>query len=499
MPLSPRRSTTSPALPSRDWTRRRLIQAGVRAGTVGFLGLGLGDLAALRAGSEVKVAGGSRPRAGRARSVIYIFLSGGLSQIDSFDMKPEASAETRGEFRPIPTRTPGVAICEHLPLLAARSETWALVRSLTHPYNDHSQGHMVMLSGRTPLPAGFDPNQPKPTDWPSVAAVAHHATRPRGGLPPSVVLPQLLVHRTGRVIPGQFAGLMGSRWDPFLVDAAAKCMRAYGACPDCFHHETGKFAHTAEPVFQMPSLTLPVGLDEGRLARRVGLLRLIEGQQRVLEGLAQNHDVDRHRESAIALLANPRAQWAFNVRGAPDVVQERYGRNQFGWSLLMARRLVEHGVNLVQVNLGNNETWDTHQSAFPNLKDFLFPPFDRALSALIDDLGDSGLLESTLVVVAGEFGRTPRISTLPGAALPGRDHWGAVQTVLFAGGGVRGGTVIGASDRVGAHPAKDPETPESMAATMYEALGVPREAQWKDLQGRPYPVYNGEPIPGLLA
>jgi uncharacterized protein (DUF1501 family) len=199
------------------------------------------------------------------------------------------------------------------------------------------------------------------------------------------------------------------------------------------------------------------------------------------------------------MLTDPRVRQAFDVFGAAPRVLDRYGRNAFGWSLLMARRLVEAGVNLVQVNLGNNETWDTHGNAFPHLKDCLFPPADRALSALLDDLDDSGLLESTLVVMAGEFGRTPKISTLPQFyKLPGRDHWGAVQTVFFAGGGTRGGRVVGSSDKNGGFPATDPQTPENLAATIYHALGVPGEAHWHDTEGRPHAVYHGEPIAGLL-
>jgi len=191
-------------------------------------------------------------------------------------------------------------------------------------------------------------------------------------------------------------------------------------------------------------------------------------------------------------------QRAFDVTRTDDSVQERYGRNSFGWSLMMARRLVEAGVSLVQVNLGNNETWDTHGEAFPHLKDKLLPPTDRALSALLDDLAESGLLESTLIVMAGEFGRTPKITHLPQHyKLPGRDHWGAVQTVLFAGGGVRGGTVVGSSDRIGGYPASDPQTPEQMAATIYHALGIPATAVWHDEQDRPHQIYHGEPIRGL--
>jgi hypothetical protein len=183
-------------------------------------------------------------------------------------------------------------------------------------------------------------------------------------------------------------------------------------------------------------------------------------------------------------------------RARPGPPPRTYGRNAFGWSLLLARRLVEGGVSLVQINLGNNETWYTHQ-AFPNLKDFLLPPTDRAVSALLDDLHDTGLLDTTLVVTAGEFGRTPRIFSIPGAKLPGRDHWGAVQTLFFAGGGVRGGTVVGSSDKAGGNPRSDPQTPENLGATIYSALGLLQTAAWHDPAGRPHFIYQGKPIPGF--
>ncbi|MBX7166673.1 MAG: DUF1501 domain-containing protein [Pirellulales bacterium] len=470
----------------------------IRAGAIGLLGLGMNHVWALRS-AELRAADLSdRGPAPRAKNVIYIFLSGGLAQHESFDLKPEAPDTVRGEFRPIATRTPGIEICEHLPLLAERSRHWALVRSLTHPYNDHSQGHHVMLTGRTPLPPGFDGTRPRPGDWPSIAATAGAATRPRNNLPPAVVLPEVLIHRTGRVIPGQFAGEMGAQRDPWFVNASPFNGVSYGAYPEYgFHHERGS-ENPSSLVFQAPNLALPEGLVRQRIDGRVSLLESIERQRADLELTAETAEFDRFRQQAVSLLADPQTRDAFDVVQADAAVLDRYGRNTFGWSLLMARRLVEAGVNLVQVNLGNNESWDTHQSAWPNLKNFLLPPTDRAVSALLDDLDASGLLDETLIVMAGEFGRTPKISTIPGAGEPGRDHWGAVQSVFLAGGGVRGGTVIGASDRNGGHPAADPQSPENLAATIYHALGIPPTANWHDAVGRPHHVYFGEPIAGLM-
>lgn len=470
------------------FTRRTLIQAG----TIGLLGLSSDQLQRLRAQS----AGSSTAP---PRAVIYIFLSGGLAQQDSFDLRPDAPDNIRGEFQPIATSTPGIQICEHLPRLAERSHLWALCRSLTHPYNEHSQGHMVMLSGRTPMPPGFNPNMPRPADWPSLAAIAGQVTPQRNNLPPSVILPFSLVHRTGRIIPGQFAGEMGQRWDPWVITAARDCGNAaYGACPThCFHHERTPHQHPADNVFQAPNLSLPEGLSTQQLTSRMDLLTQLDTQRAELEQHASAEPLDEFRQRAIALLADPQVRRAFDVSSAPTRVLDSYGRNLFGYSLLMARRLVEVGVNLVQVNLGNNETWDTHQGAFPNLREKLLPPMDQSVSALLEDLHQTGLLDSTLVVMAGEFGRTPRIFNIPNAPLPGRDHWGAVQSVFFAGGGVRGGTVIGSSDRHGGYPATSPQTPENMAATIYQSLGLPRTAAWHDATNRPHFLYHGEPIAGL--
>lgn len=433
-----------------------------------------------------------------ARSVIYIFLSGGLGQHDSFDMKPNAPDTIRGEFQPIATRTPGVQICEHLPRLAERSHLWSLVRSLTHPYNEHSQGHMVMLSGRTPLPPTFNASKPMPEDWPSIPAVVGAVTRPANNLPPAVILPERLIHRTGRVIPGQLAGMMGPARDPWLIDAVPFNGTTYGAFPEYeFHHARGR-ENLKGLSFQAPSLSLPEGMTEPRLGRRFGLLAEIERQRRDLDRSAEVENFDRDRQGAISLLTERRMQRVFDVQNADPETLDRYGRNSFGWSLLMAKRLVEAGVRLVQVNLGNNEAWDTHGNAFPHLKDFLYPPTDRALSALLDDLESSGLLSETLIVMAGEFGRTPKILGLPQHyKLPGRDHWGAVQTVFFAGGGVQGGRVVGSSDKLGAYPATDPQTPENFAATIYHALGIPATAAWRDELDRPHHLYHGEPIHGL--
>lgn len=470
--------------PGRSITRRRAIRAGV----LGMFGLGLGQLAAARRVDARPV---------RAKSVIHIFLSGGLAQHETFDMKPGAPREIRGEFRPIPTRTVGIEICEHLPELAQRSGHWALVRSLTHGSNDHSAGHHIMLTGRSDLPPGFDPARPRAEDWPSLASLATALLEGRGGLPSAVVLPDRIVHNSGRVIPGQSAAQLGPRHDPWFLEMSPYHPAHYGAFPEyLFHHEKGRM-EDAGLQFRSPELSLPQGLTLERLRDRVGLRDLLERQSRALEDTVDDGRFDRFREAAVSLLANTGVHAAFDVGSADPRHLERYGQNSFGWSLLTARRLVEAGVGLVQVNLGNDETWDTHQSAFPNLRNYLLPPLDRALSALLDDLAASGLLSETLIVMGSEFGRTPKVSRLSLSALPGRDHWGACQTILLAGGGVAGGRVVGSSDATGGYPDESPQRPENLAATIFEALGLPRDAVWHDTTGRPSFLYRADPIPGL--
>ena len=466
------------------FTRRQMVQAGA----ISLLGLGTNHLDQLQAGTSPA----------RLKSVIYIFLSGGLAQHESFDPKPDAPVEIRGEFDPIATQTPGLHICEHLPMLAARSSKWSLVRSLTHPYNEHSQGHMVMLSGRTDLPQGFNPSKPQPSDHPSLAAIAGQILPGTNNLPPAIILPEKLVHRTGREIPGQLAGSMGTSDDPFFLNTIPYNPQSYGAWPEYdFHHQSG-FVAGNNLEFRSPDLSVPEGMGSTRMHQRFDLLAAVERQQTHWQRMLEFEQFDQYQQRAISMLVDGRLKEVFNVMNSPPEQLDRYGRNTFGWSLLLARRLVESGVRLVQVNLGNNETWDTHGNAFPHLKNYLLPPMDRSVSALLDDLEERGLLDDTLVVMGGEFGRTPKISLLPSAyALPGRDHWGKVQSVFLAGGGVQGGRVIGASDKTGGYPIRDPQRPENLAATIYQALGIPKSSHWNDLLDRPIPVYEGTPIPGL--
>ena len=479
-----------------------LRRTAIQAGSIGLLGLGMNHVAGLRAmAGEAATSNAQTQLSMSHKAVIYIFLSGGLAQHESFDPKPDAPENVRGEFAPIATRTPGIQVSEHLPMLAKCSDKWALVRSLTHPFNEHSIGHHVMLTGRSPQPVGFDGNRPTPNDFPSIASVVNGVVPGRNNLPPAAVLPEKLIHVSGRTIPGQFAGQMGWKFDPWMIEASQFRDTKYihGAFPE-YGFQRWEGANNPENyVFEAPRLELPQGVLQDRFNGRLRLLKTLDEQRRQLDAAGQVGEFDQLRENAVSMLGDGRVHRSLDVHAAPDHLQDRYGRNSFGWSLLMARQLVEAGVSLVQVNLGNDESWDTHEKAFPNLKDYLLPPTDRAVSALIGDLDERGMLDDTLIVMAGEFGRTPKVFTFKGAKsnLPGRDHWGAVQSVFFAGGGVKGGTVVGSSDRMGGYPATDPQKPENMAATIYETLGLPPTITWKDRLQRPHQVYHGEPIRGL--
>jgi len=475
--------------------RREALQIGAAS----ILGLGTNHLFALR---EAQAALGSMPQA-KAKSCIFIFLSGGLAQHESFDMKPDAPADIRGEFNPISTRTPGLQICEHLPKLASISHLWSICRSLTHPSNDHSAGHHIMLTGQSNLPVGFNPNAPSRTDHPSIASkVGHAMSRLRGiatnNLPPAVVLPDRIVHNTGRTLPGQSAGMMGQAADPWFIEASPFHTTSYGAFPQYQfdHQQRGK---PDERVFQAPQLSVPHTNGIADIHNRMQLLDRLNRQRKRIDQIGESSNLDRYRQTAASMMVDANVHKALDVAKADPALVDKYGRNSFGYSLLMARKLVDAGVPIIQVNLGNNETWDTHGNAFPHLKDRLLPPTDQALWALIEDLQQSGQLDETLIVMAGEFGRTAKITLLAEHyKLPGRDHWGAAQSVLLAGGGIRPGMVIGKTDAKGEYPVDTPVKPENFAATIYHLLGIPSEAVWHDTLGRPFAIYHGEPIAGLV-
>jgi hypothetical protein len=462
----------------------------LQATSAGMLGAGM--VSALP-----NLAAGRGPTAEK-KSVIFIFPTGGISHQDSFDMKPYAPDSVRSEFQAIDTKTPGIQVCEHLPKLAQLSDKWSVVRSIATNSSSHGQACSMMLTGRLELPVGFKAGASTPFDWPSIPATITYAMRGQTALPPAMILPQPSVNEANSVRPGQYAGKLGEKWDAWHVDIAAQCPLGNGACPNCFRFDLPKpgeepFSHAAESVFNTPFVKLPTG-GPGRLGRRLDLLSSIESQRTDLDQINQVQKLDRSRRQAISLLADPLTSRAFDVENADPKLHVRYGKNKFGLSLLMAKQLVESGVRFVQVNLGKNSSWDTHRRNFPNLKDNLFPYLDQSLSALLSDLSESGLLENTLVVLSGEFGRTPKINKNGG-----RDHWGPCNTALFAGGGVRGGTVVGASDNTASYPVLDKQTPENIAATMFTTLGIPWDAQWVDTDEQTHRIYHAQPIHGLYS
>jgi hypothetical protein len=424
-----------------------------RRGFLANVGLSAAGLARLRAAAP---AAGPAVRH-RRNSCVFLFLFGGPSQIDLWDMKPDAPDQVRGEFRPTATRVPGIRVCEHLPRLAGVMDKICLVRSMTHRMNVHGPASSEVLSGR-PYHAPPTTDQATREDWPSLAALVTRYGQPRGGLPPAAVLPWYL-HFPGqpRRIAGQTGGRMGERHSPFLVAG-----------------------DVADPAFELAGLRPAADRGPDRLADR----------RRLRDRLAGGPDaLDQSRSLAHDLLGS-RASAAFDLRLEPPAVRDRYGPTAVGQSLLLARRLVEVGVSLVTVNWqdetkidGVNTCWDTHQDNFAKLKTLLCPTFDRAFPAFINDLDQRGLLETTLVVAVGEFGRTPKLgqfSQSTNTRKTGRDHWPHAFTALLAGGGVRGGQVYGATTRDGGFVADKPVTPADLTATILYHLGIDPATEYVD-------------------
>jgi len=470
-------------------TRRAAIQAG----SIGMLGIGLGDVFAARnssaSASPTDRKGTTVGQRTTPKSVLFVFLNGGLAHQDSFDMKPEAPDAVRGEFEPIQTRTPTLSICEYMPKLAQLSDRYALVRSIATMSSGHEEACHMLFTGRLDFPEGFQvANSPSPNEWPSLLSQVTYALKGPRDLPAAVVLPQPSVNEANKFRPGQFAGRLGPKYEAWHVDIAAPCALGNGACPNCFRFNGEHYVHASTNIFDTPQLTLPDG-GPIRLEDRIGLLSEVERQQRRLEQTADSVQVQEHRRQAISVLTDKMTRQAFDVEQADPKVVEKYGKNKFGLSLLMGRRLIEAGVSLVQVNLGKNSSWDTHFGNFVNLRQNLFPYFDQSISALIEDLEQTGLMESTLVIVMGEFGRTPRINHDAG-----RDHWADANTAMFFGAGVRGGTIIGETDKLAAFVTSDKQTPENVAATIFDTLGIPRDMEWHDVSGRPHSLYRADPI-----
>lgn len=449
----------------------------LRAGAVPLLGLGLPQLLQARESS--------REALGKAKACIVLFMWGGPAHQDTWDMKPDAPAEYRGDFKPIATRVPGVRICEHLPQLAARMDKLAVIRSMTHNDVDHTSATHFLLTGRD------RPNRSAPLrdDWPNYGAVMAHLGRGKPPLPPYVSMMPVVPNGAPRFVEsshGQGAGWLGPLFDPMRIDADA-------SKPD---YRVGEFDLRAE-------LPLP------RTNERQSLRQALDEQTRRLEQHPQLRALDSHYQRAFDLLASPRAKRAFDLSLEPQSVRERYGMNRHGQSVLQARRLVEAGVPLVTVFWPNDGItnvsvyWDTHSRNFIDLKTRLCPVTDQAFSALLDDLEARGMLDETLILWTGEMGRTPRVGQSvvggAGAGRDGRDHWASCFTSVLAGGGIRGGLVHGASDRYAAYPASSPTKPADLAATVYHCLGIDGRLQLHDRLKRPQTLCEGDVLRSLLS
>jgi Protein of unknown function (DUF1501) len=439
------------------WQRRAFL----RAGAVSALGLSLPDLLLARSTARAQRLHGT------ARACILLFMTGGPAQQETFDPKPDAPEGTRGEFRPIATSVNGIQICEHLPRMAKLAHHCAIFRSVWHGSNTHGVGVHYNLTGLKHAPRRSGEPQLDRRDPPSIGSVMRQLRGDRNGLPAAVQLPRPVGDQNNAMWAGQHAGVLGPRYDPlFLFDEKwlpGEALPGFGPAPD---------------------------VSAERQKGRIDLLDFLQ-QQRPARTEAEQ-DFGRFQQMALDVLNAERSWRAFGLDDEKPATLERYGNNRFGRSCLVARRLIEAGVALVTVPWvfkQSEQNFDTHNKNFTKMKGMLLPPVDQAFSALLEDLHQRGLLKETLVAWTGEFGRTPKINKNAG-----RDHWGRVYSAVLAGGGVRGGQVIGRSDRQGGAPVDNPVHVTDLFATMYHALGVGPDTPVHDQTGRPLFVVQGKPV-----
>ena len=442
-------------------SRRRLLQVG----GLGLLGLSAGSAAA------------ARGRGPCAKSVILLHQYGGPSGQDTFDMKPDAPDAVRGEYKPIASSAPGIRVCEHLPRVAGVMDKVTLVHGLHHEMKNHNSAGYYSLTGYAP-PTDDQRLRDSRDLFPAYGSVVDALAPARAGVPTFVAFPYVIAD--GSVTPGQTASFLGKAHDPLFI---------------------GQDPNAAD--FRLPELSLPDNLTAERLADRRAMMHLVDDQSALLEYSARARGIDETYDKALNMLLSSDVKKAFDLSAEPERLRDRYGRTTYGQSCLLARRLVEAGARFVNVYFykaigGCEGGWDTHgfdhKPMYPILKNWLLPHTDQTLPALLHDLEDRGLLDETLVVWVGEFGRSPRIN-----AMAGRDHWPQCYTALLAGGGVKRGYAHGASDKTGAFPASEPVRPEDLSATMFHLLGVDPKTQINDALHRPLPISAGSVIEGVLA
>jgi len=448
-------------------TRREMMQVG---------GIGLGSLA-LPGLLRSRASASSQPQA-RAKSVIVLFNSGGIPHHETWDPKPQAPAEIRGPFGVIPTRTPGLLVGELMPRTARLTDKIAVIRTMVTGDNSHSTSGYQMLTGVPHVPLSRENAGPgKPNDWPSLNALVRSLRPPVAGLPSSIVLPRRLANFDGLYPwPGTDAGLLGRNFDPWML-VCDPSSADFTAPPGC---------------------GLMEDMTPGRFDARRSLLAQLD-QSFGAHPRAAGHD--QYQQQALELITGQRARAAFDLSREPDRIRDRYGRTKYGQCVLLARRLVEAGVSLTQVNwvsqdknLPNGGGWDTHEKHNESLKGWLMPSMDQTYSALIEDLDQRGLLDETLVCWVAEFGHTPRFN-----ARDGRDHWGRVFSIALAGGGIRGGVVHGKTDVQAADPLGDVVRPCDYLATVFHCLGYEPDTIYHDVEGRPLPITRGRVLDSLLS
>jgi len=435
----------------------------LQVGTLGCLGLGLPAM--LRAEGVNK-----SPRKVRARSVIFLHQFGGASHHDSFDPKPDAPAGIRGEFQPIASRVPAISVCEHLPRMARVANLICLVRSVHHATSNHNSAAFYSLTGHKPLIDIVTANAAA-TDFPSYGAIVDKLAPSTDRVPTAVSLPTMIADGPFRT-PGEFGGFLGKQHDPLFITK-----------------------NPNDPNFRVDELQLSADVPLDRVADRKAILAGLSAYARLGDSISAVRGMDAYQQRALSLLTAPETQRAFNIQQEDPRLRDRYGRTTYGQSVLLARRLIESGVRFVTVyyspGIGG---WDTHKDNFSTLRNSRLPITDQTLSALLEDLDQRGLLEETMVVWTGEFGRTPKINRDAG-----RDHWPQCYTILMAGGGLKRGYVHGASDAAGAYPRGTPCTPDDISATMFHALGIDPATELRDQLNRPIPVSYGSAIASLFA
>ena len=450
-------------------SRREMLRIG---------GLGLGGLTLPRLLQNRTQATEAQPPV-RAKSVILLFNTGGIPQHETWDPKPDAPREVRGEFGAIATRTPGLQVGELMPKTALLTDKIAVIRTMVTGDNSHSTSGYQMLTGVPHIPLSRENSLPgKPNDSPSLNALVQMLRPPRGGLPASVALPRRLANFDGLYPwPGADAGIMGRKFDPWLMECDPSAAN-----------------------FAAPGCVLPEDVPPLRIDSRLSLLQQLDRHLGSVVDRAAILDYDNYKQQSLELIAGGKARTAFDIAKEPDAVRDRYGRTKQGQCVLLARRLVEAGVSLVQVNwaspdkkLPNSGGWDTHEKHNESLKGWLMPMMDQTYSALVEDLDQRGLLDETLVCWVAEFGHTTKFNKRAG-----RDHWGRLFSIALAGGGIRGGVVHGASDKNAAEPLGDVVRPCDYLATVFHLLGFHADTLVHDVEGRPLPISRGKVIESLL-